>query len=61
MAVHTVKAYPETCEVHTRQKGKTVWIASGVFQGEHIEVRTRSETSALKHWQEVAESSYRSS
>jgi hypothetical protein len=33
MALHVVEAYPETCQVQTYQRSKTVWVASGEFRG----------------------------
>lgn len=61
MATHTVKAYPETCEVHVYQRSKSVWIASGQFMGEQLEQRGRSESAAVRLWKEIAEWRYRSS
>lgn len=61
MAIHTVTAYPETCEVSVTQRRKTVWVASGVFRGEPLVVKGRSERSALRDWIDIAESRYRSS
>ena len=61
VALHKVEAYPETCEVYVRLKGKTVWTASGTFQGQHLEVKGSSEAVALRNWREVAEGRYRSS
>lgn len=61
MAVHIVEAYPEKCEVHTYQRSKTVWIASGTFQGESLTQKGGSERSALRHWKDIAEFRYRTS
>lgn len=61
MAVDTVEAYPETCEVSTYQRGKTVWIATGTFMGESLQQKGRSEATALRNWQDIAEFRYRSS
>lgn len=61
MAVHTIEAYPETCQVHTYQKSKTVWIASGTFQGKHLQQQGRTEQGALRTWKDIAEWRYRSS
>lgn len=61
MAVHTVEAYPETCRVSTYQKSKTVWIATGTFQGEDLRQQARTEQGALKAWKDIAEWRYRSS
>jgi hypothetical protein len=62
MPVHSVDAYPEkACRVGTYQKSKTVWIASGDFQGEPLQQQGRSEQSALAKWKDIAEWRYRSS
>lgn len=60
--LHRVDAYPEYgCEVFVSKSGKTVWVASGKFQGEPLTVKGRSEMAALRQWVEIAESRYRSS
>jgi hypothetical protein len=61
MAIHRVDAYPETCDVHTYQHGKTVWIATGMYRGEPLQEKGRSEKSALAKWKEHAEWRYRAS
>ena len=61
MARHTIQAYPETCAVHTYQRTKTVWIATGTFQGEHLEQNGRTEQAALANWKDIAEWRYRTS
>lgn len=61
MSVHTVHAYPETCQVHVYQRSKTVWIASGTFQGQPLQQRGRSEAAAVKAWKDIAEFRYRTS
>lgn len=61
MPVHIVKAYPETCEVSVTQRRKTVWVASGMFRGELLVVKGRSERTALRDWIDIAEFRYRSS
>lgn len=62
MPMHLVDAYPEkACRVATYQKSKTVWIASGDFQGEPLQQQGRSEQSALAKWKDIAEWRYRSS
>ena len=59
--MHEVYAHPERCKVHTRQTGKVTWEASGTFMGEHLSVKARSEMSAVRQWQDIAEFRYRSS
>ncbi len=61
MGRHTVTAHVWPCEVMTRQKSKTVWIATGEFMGEYLEQKGSSERVALKRWVEIAEFKYRSS
>jgi tRNA pseudouridine-54 N-methylase len=62
MPLHLVNAYPEKdVEVAVVLRGKTIWAASGTFQGESLSVTARSEASAVRQWIEVAESRYRSS
>jgi hypothetical protein len=61
MSVHTVEAYPETCQVSTYKRGKTVWIATGTFMGEPLQQQGRSEATALRNWKDIAEFRYRSS
>lgn len=51
---HTVKVRNEDVEVHVFQKSKTVWIASGTYMDQHIEVSRRSWTAALAAWREAA-------
>lgn len=59
MGVHATTVYSEACEVHTYQRGKTVWIASGTFDGRPIQQKGRSERVALRNWVDVAEARYR--
>ena len=61
MAVHSVEAYPETCQVHVYQRSKTVWVATGTFMGEPLQQTGRSEQSAVNKWKDVAEWRYRTS
>lgn len=61
MPVHTIQAYPETCQVHVYQRSKTVWVASGSFQGKTLQQKGRSEAAALRAWKDIAEWRYRSS
>jgi len=61
MPIHTVEAYPESCQVHAYQKSKTGWIAYGDFMGERPEQTGRTESAALRRWKEIAEWRYRSS
>ena len=60
MPLHKIDAYPEkACEVHVYKKGKTVWIATGDFMGEPLQVKAGTEVGAVRVWREVAEGRYR--
>lgn len=60
MPIHSVEAYPERdCQVAVVKTGKTTWTASGNFQGEPLVTKARSEASAVRQWQELAEFRYR--
>lgn len=54
MTQHTVKVWDSDYVVDVHQKSKSVWIAVGEYKGERIEVKGRSEYSALKGWREAA-------
>jgi hypothetical protein len=41
-------------DVSVYQKSKSVWIAVGDYMGARITVQDRSESTALKRWQETA-------
>ena len=43
-------------EVYTQHTYKTVWKASGTFEGQYIEKKARSESAALRDWLETAKS-----
>lgn len=49
-----VMVWGKEYEVTLHQKSKTVWVASGEYQGEHKSVQDRSPTSAATRWQEWA-------
>ena len=51
---HKVRVYGETVEVEAYQRSKTVWLASGDFDGRSIEVKRSSESSAVAAWVCVA-------
>ncbi len=54
---HTVEVWGKSYTVFTRftrQKSKSVWIAVGKYMGEPIEVKDRSEATAIKRWREAA-------
>jgi hypothetical protein len=54
MSERTVDVWgkPQTVEVF--QKSKSVWVASGSYLGQPVEVQDRSAGAALKRWQEAA-------
>lgn len=51
---HKVDVWGHPQKVTVYQKSKSVWIASGQYLGEHIEVKGRSETQAISSWREAA-------
>ncbi len=51
---HKVYVWEKPYEISVYQKSKTVWIAVGEYMGERIEVKDRSESSALARWREAA-------
>jgi hypothetical protein len=50
----TVVVWNEPCSVSVYRKSKTVWVAVGEYMGERIEVKDRSEGTALLRWKEAA-------
>jgi hypothetical protein len=46
--------WDEPHEVQVYQSSKSVWIAVGEYMGERIEVKDRSESTALKRWKDAA-------
>ena len=54
---HTVSVWGQEIEIHVYQKSKTVWVATGTYMGEHLEVKGSSRGSALKGW--IAAARYR--
>lgn len=51
---HRVEVWSRNYEVHVDQRSKTVWVASGDYEGQTITVTDRTPTSALKRWREAA-------
>jgi hypothetical protein len=51
---HTVQVWNEPQQVTVYQKSKSVWIAVGIYMGESLEVKDRTESQALKSWREAA-------
>ncbi len=51
---HNVEVWGKSYTVYTRQRTKSVWIAVGAYMGKMIEVKDRSEATAIKKWQDAA-------
>lgn len=51
---HTVKVWDRPYEISVYQKSKSVWIAAGTYEGEHIETKGRTESQAIASWREAA-------
>ncbi len=49
-----VEVWGKSYIVITRQKSKSVWIAVGDYMGKRIEVKDRSEATAIKGWRDAA-------
>jgi hypothetical protein len=49
-----VSVWGESIPVSVHQKSKSVWVASGDYQGKNITTEDRSAGSALKRWKEAA-------
>jgi hypothetical protein len=47
---HMVNILGEECTVTVSQSSKTVWIASGYIEGQHISTKSRSANSAFDNW-----------
>jgi DNA-binding beta-propeller fold protein YncE len=52
---HTIQVWSRPYEVTVEQRSKSVWVASGDYQGQSIVVTDRTPTSALKRWREAAQ------
>lgn len=51
---HRFNLEGEDVVVTVTQTKKTVWVASGEFEGSSVEVKGSSARSALAHWRNVA-------
>lgn len=49
-----VTVWSRPYEVTIYQKSKSVWIASGDYEGQNIQTQDRSSGSAIKRWTEAA-------
>lgn len=54
MREHTVKVWNTSYTITVYEKSRTVWIAVGEYMGERVEVKGRSESSAIAAWREAA-------
>lgn len=52
--IHKVNVWDKPCEVSVHKKSASVWVASGTYLGEVVQVEDRSEMSAVKRWREAA-------
>jgi hypothetical protein len=50
----TVVVWGKEVEVSLHQSSKTVWNATGYYMDKRIDVKARSASQALAHWQEAA-------
>lgn len=50
----TVQVWGKSAQVTVYQKSKSVWIATGEYLGQHVQVQGRSAGSAAKLWAETA-------
>jgi hypothetical protein len=54
MTVITVQVWNKPCEINVRQKSKSVWVATGTYAGETIQITESSYGAAIKRWREAA-------
>lgn len=54
MATHKVTVWDRPQVVETYQRSKTVWVASGTYMDQSVEVTGRTESAAVKLWRETA-------
>lgn len=54
MAVQRVVVWGKPYEISVYQRSKSVWIATGDYMGQTLEVKGASETTAARRWQEAA-------
>jgi len=51
---HTVMVWDKPYKVSVYSKSKSVWVATGEYQGERIETKGRTESQAVASWREAA-------
>jgi hypothetical protein len=49
----TVKVWGEDCDLSIYQKSKSVWIATGTYNGKSHQYQGRTETQAASAWQDA--------
>jgi hypothetical protein len=49
-----VQVWGRSCVISVYQRSKSVWIASGDYLGQPIEVKGASASAAVNHWIETA-------
>jgi hypothetical protein len=49
-----VQVWDKPYEIIVEQKSKSVWIASGEYMGNYLQVKGSSSSAAAKHWAEAA-------
>lgn len=49
-----VKVWDRPYKVEVHQTSKSVWVAAGDYEGQHISVKSRSATSAVAAWIDAA-------
>jgi hypothetical protein len=55
MSVHRVIVWDKPYEVETYRKYKTVWVASGEYEGEFHSTQGQTEGAAIIRWREWAQ------
>jgi hypothetical protein len=51
---HTVMVWEKPHKITVNQKSRSVWIATGVYMGEMLVVKGRTESQAISAWREAA-------
>ncbi|MBB2964733.1 hypothetical protein [Methylobacterium sp. R2-1] len=51
---HRVIVWQKPYMISTAQRSKSVWIASGDYEGQSIQTQDRTEGAAIKRWCEAA-------
>ncbi len=51
---HKVSVWGQEIVIHVYQKSKSVWIASGTYMDEHLDVKRSTRGAAIKGWIDAA-------